>query len=158
MLEFDHVGPKLAGVSYLVSLGARPTRLDEEFQRCEVVCVNCHRKRTAARRTPAVEPVRARYVARNLAFVRSVLAVSVCADCETAHVAILEFDHVAGTKRDSVSSLALHGHALEVVREEIAKCEIRCGNCHRRRTAMVEGYFRHHLGGRRSSVGRAAGF
>lgn len=49
VLEFDHIGTKNANVSVLVSEGASIERLRVEIDLCEVVCANCHRRRTARR-------------------------------------------------------------------------------------------------------------
>jgi hypothetical protein len=57
----------------------------------------------------------------------------------------LDFDHVRGEKEQAVGLLAALpvGHARLVA--EIAKCEVRCANCHRRRTARVQGWWKHKL-------------
>ena len=44
----------------------------------------------------------------------------------------------------------------ERVEAEIAKCSVRCANCHRRRTAEQFGYWRHGAEGRRREDLRAA--
>lgn len=46
VMDFDHVrGQKVSNISALrQSVGAR--RLDAEIAKCDVVCANCHRKRT----------------------------------------------------------------------------------------------------------------
>lgn len=50
VLEFDHVrGVKLAGVSGLASGRASLEKIIQEIEKCEVVCANCHRRRTAKR-------------------------------------------------------------------------------------------------------------
>jgi hypothetical protein len=64
-----------------------------------------------------------------------------CVDCGEADPVVLEFDH----QRDKVRGIAelLHAHVRwKVIAEEIAKCEVRCANCHRRRTATRGGWFR----------------
>lgn len=48
-MDFDHVkGEKLKNVSALI--GAAQEILEEEIEKCEVVCANCHRIRTKSRR------------------------------------------------------------------------------------------------------------
>lgn len=49
VLEFDHVGTKTANVSRLVTDCVSETRLAAEIAQCEVVCANCHRRRTSMR-------------------------------------------------------------------------------------------------------------
>ena len=50
VLEFDHCrGEKVEDISRLLSLGAGLDRLESEVRRCDVVCANCHRRRSAAR-------------------------------------------------------------------------------------------------------------
>lgn len=50
VLEFDHVrGKKVGHVSQLLLGGASWKTLEREMSKCEVVCANCHRKRTAKR-------------------------------------------------------------------------------------------------------------
>jgi hypothetical protein len=49
VLEFDHLGDKS------FSIGAKLVqfkwqRILDEIEKCEVVCANCHRRRTARRR------------------------------------------------------------------------------------------------------------
>jgi transposase-like protein len=53
----------------------------------------------------------------------------------------LEFDHI-GLKRESVTRMAWYGCSLATIDAEIAKCDIRCANCHRRVTARRGGHFR----------------
>jgi hypothetical protein len=49
VLEFDHIGDeKNDNVGRLIST-AELARVVEEIELCEVVCANCHRRRTAAR-------------------------------------------------------------------------------------------------------------
>jgi hypothetical protein len=143
VLEFDHVVKKLAGVSGLVHAGWSIKRLQEEIGRCEVVCVNCHRRRTASRspswRISAADIddtlVLLPAERRNLRFVRASLLSSACVDCGIRDLLVLEFDHV-GSKRGAVGLLARRGCSLERLKAEIAECEVRCANCHRRRTIL----------------------
>lgn len=67
------------------------------------------------------------------------LAVHPCVDCGESDPVVLEFDHVRGKKRDTIQGLVYKGHSLRMVMDEIAKCEVRCANCHRRKTACQLG-------------------
>ena len=53
-----------------------------------------------------------------------------CVDCGITDIRVLEFDHVRGVKVDSITSIVRRGLSIEVLLTEIAKCEIRCANCH----------------------------
>src|SRR5882672_11480245 len=56
-----------------------------------------------------------------------------CVDCGERDIVVLEFDHV-GEKVADISVYAGGGRTWERVKAEIEKCEVRCANCHRRKT------------------------
>lgn len=144
VLEFDHVGVKREGVSGLVLRATPIARIRQELALCDVVCVNCHRRRTLARvkdRPTAGNSRRALRI-RNLAYLRQVAAQRGCIDCGVRDPSVLDFDHVA-EKSAGLSRLARSECSLARLDEEIARCVIRCANCHRRRTASARLFFRH---------------
>lgn len=56
-----------------------------------------------------------------------------CVDCGyNLHPAALDFDHVRGVKLFGIGSK--FQKSWKVLLEEIAKCDVRCSNCHRIRT------------------------
>src|SRR6266536_4464418 len=58
-----------------------------------------------------------------------------CVDCGYAkHPAALQFDHVNGKKMEIISYLVTSCASWHVIATEIAKCEVRCANCHAIRT------------------------
>lgn len=59
-----------------------------------------------------------------------------CVDCGESNPLVLEFDHVRGKKRFSISSVMNSTYRIETIQKEIDKCEVRCANCHRRKTAQ----------------------
>ena len=67
-----------------------------------------------------------------------------CVDCGESDPVILEFDHVRGEKKFNISHV-LHQNALLGIQEEVKKCDIRCANCHRKRTAKVAGHLPHKI-------------
>lgn len=63
-----------------------------------------------------------------------------CVDCGEPDPVVLQLDHL-GDKRKDVSYMLLQGFTWVTIQIEIAKCEIRCGNCHRRKTARALGLY-----------------
>ena len=60
-----------------------------------------------------------------------------CVDCGHEDIRALDCDHVRGDKKREVSKLVHEGYSWEIIADEIAKCEIRCANCHRIRHGPV---------------------
>ena len=151
VLEFDHVGPKSTEVGRLVREGYRLERITAEVANCELVCANCHRRRTAERcRSWRVDPAwrsaactRPRR-GRNLLFLRDYLRQHPCVTCGESDPVVLDFHHT-GPKTAGVVQLAGRECALAVLEREIAVCEVLCANCHRRQTILDQGHFRNHL-------------
>ena len=63
-----------------------------------------------------------------------------CSDCGEDDPLVLEFDH-RGDKEFTIGR-ALRDRNWEAILDEIAKCEVVCANCHRRRTAVTRGFLR----------------
>ena len=81
-----------------------------------------------------------RYVQRNRKFAYEYCEENPCVDCGESDPIVLEFDHCKGIKTKAVSTMISSGHSLERIKKEIAKCEVRCANCHRRKTAERAGW------------------
>lgn len=66
-----------------------------------------------------------------------------CVDCGQDDIRCLEFDHRdAGEKLADVATLLRSRVAWSRIEAEIAKCDVRCANCHRRATALRGGSWR----------------
>jgi len=63
-----------------------------------------------------------------------------CIDCGEPDVVVLQFDHVRGDKKACVTQLVHWSCCWETIQKEIDKCEVRCSNCHIRRTAKSRGW------------------
>lgn len=57
-----------------------------------------------------------------------------CVDCGETNPIVLQFDHVKGNKIDAVSKLVTAGYSVDFIKAEIEKCEVRCANCHMKKT------------------------
>ena len=59
-----------------------------------------------------------------------------CVDCGEADPRCLTFDHIdPTTKKGHVSQMMGKGMAISTIHAEIEKCEIRCSNCHAKKTS-----------------------
>ena len=64
-----------------------------------------------------------------------------CVDCGENDLRVLDFDHRdRESKRGVVSRLVFRASWVRI-EQEIALCDVRCSNCHRRRTAQQLGYW-----------------
>jgi hypothetical protein len=111
------------------------------------LCRSCrseyHREHYQANRQRYIDQARERKQA--LAVERTTYLVAYfgnhpCADCGETDPVILEFDHLRDKLFDIGQSLPYR--SWQAILDEIAKCEVVCANCHRRRTAKRRGSVR----------------
>ena len=68
-------------------------------------------------------------------------AANPCSDCGERDPVVLEFDHLRD-KEFEIGGWAIVGVSWERFIAEVAKCEVVCANCHRRRTSRRRGALR----------------
>jgi Zn ribbon nucleic-acid-binding protein len=73
------------------------------------------------------------------AYISNYLKTNPCVDCGEANIIVLEFDHIGDDKDFNLSDAARKGVSMKKLNAEIAKCEVRCANCHRRKTYQRSG-------------------
>ncbi|KJL46451.1 hypothetical protein RS84_03085 [Microbacterium hydrocarbonoxydans] len=68
-----------------------------------------------------------------------------CADCGEPDPVVLDFDHRPGVRKRFEIARAVNAstRAWSTILREIAKCDVVCANCHRRRTARRAGHRKH---------------
>jgi hypothetical protein len=160
LLEFDHRAQKRAGIMELMRKHATWAEILAEIEKCDVRCANCHRRKTARTRGYYLDlqeptgnvPLGARRQRWDY------LLAQPCVDCGETEPVVLEFDHRAN-KRAQIVDLMRRRASWTDVLAEIQQCDVRCANCHRRRTAKARGHYRElaqvdHPGGIRVSEPR----
>lgn len=122
---------------------------NKDRSRADGLCIYCrdcsrsftrayyHNNRTTQRRRIADSRATRKAVA--VQAVGDYLSNHPCVDCGERDIVVLDFDHVRGTKIADVGYLISTGYALDKIEAEISKCEVRCANCHRRKTASRHG-------------------
>jgi hypothetical protein len=70
-------------------------------------------------------------------YIGSYLQSNPCVDCGEKDVLVLEFDHKdRHYKNFNVSYLIMKCESHKILAEEVEKCDVRCANCHRRKTQI----------------------
>ena len=65
-----------------------------------------------------------------------------CVDCGFSNPAVLDFDHRnPNEKIYEVSKMVRDGYSWENILKEINKCDVRCANCHRLKTAKDQEWY-----------------
>lgn len=109
-------------------------------------CRSCSRAWYLLNRQEHIDNVAQRNV-RTLARYRRALATHLqqgCVDCGEADLRVLDLDHRdERAKVANVTVLITTLASWARVEREIAKCDVRCANCHRRRTAERGRWWRH---------------
>ena len=75
----------------------------------------------------------------NQARILTYLLAHPCVDCGEPDPLVLDFDHLRD-KRQTISFMVQRRWCWATIDAEIQKCDVRCANCHRRKTARERGY------------------
>ena len=156
VMDFDHRDPK----AKLFSLAAdnvylkNRALLEAEVAKCDIVCANCHRIRTAAQyaggmlehlwKPSPTQNATARQLKQRANYLRrrrtqmdvlNRIRGLPCANCRGSFAACsMEFDHRDAPRKIGVLSRMAGRVSIALLLEEIAKCDIVCANCHRDRS------------------------
>ena len=113
-------------------------------------CKDCSKKRSkthyANNREHMLQQIRKSEAIRNFERRRKfyeILKSLKCIDCGETNPATLDFDHKdTHNKLHSVSKMMGDGYSWERIIEEMGKCEVRCANCHRIKTAKTQKWYK----------------
>jgi hypothetical protein len=83
---------------------------------------------------------------RNIKYVFDYLQEHPCIDCGEKHPIKLEFDHRDGKeKKAGIAELLQGTPPISEIQEEIDKCDVRCSNCHKVKTAIERNWTMYQL-------------
>ena len=142
-MEFDHRPgtKKKFGVCQITWHGRSLKSVQEEIDKCDVVCVMCHRLRTESRypRVSGELSKTTKACRRLLKRVDDIKANTPCAGCGGKfHPRQMDFDHVDPTqKTENISELRRRRASWAEIRAEIDKCRVVCAACHKLHTAGI---------------------
>lgn len=73
-------------------------------------------------------------------FIREYLQSHPCVDCGQTDADLLEFDHITD-KTMGIAVMVQRGYSIAKIVDEIAKCQVRCLYCHRKKTIKQLGWY-----------------
>jgi hypothetical protein len=130
-------------VQPLDAFNRRASASDGRQARCRDCCKRWYVEHRAAHRA-AVEARKVRVRIEYREWLGAYLLEHPCVDCGEDDIRVLDFDHPPGVdKVADVSLMLMRLVPWPRVLAEIEKCDVRCANCHRRRTAERGSYWRH---------------
>ncbi len=109
---------------------------------CRLCTAAYQRRWYLANRTDLIERARLhrkQAKAENRARANLYLREHPCIDCGETDSVVLDFDHTRDKRRE-ISKMINEGFLWSTIELEIAKCDVRCANCHARKTARERGY------------------
>src|SRR6266568_1551595 len=136
-LDFDHRDPttKHRSISFLAKHNCAITTIMKEIEKCDLVCVNCHRKRTYNQQSTQSKKYPKQ---RNQIAMVNSYKILPCIDCgNTYETYQMDFDHIPGTQQKIATISQMinwRSFTNQEIIDEISKCELVCANCHRIRT------------------------
>lgn len=141
VLEFHHLADKIISPSMMAWRGWGIKKMSEELNKCILLCVNCHRIRhyDNMKQSPLTNQQladkkhkRLRAKKKLLLFIETIKKESLCIRCDNNDFRVLEFHHRDPyNKICDIAHMPKRGFGKQKIIDEIQKCDVLCGNCHR---------------------------
>jgi hypothetical protein len=116
------------------------SRSDDLQSRCKDCCNAYRKKHYTKNKAKAISYVIARVIA-NKKRLYGYLMDHPCVQCGESDPIVLEFDHINPDEKEASIHWAITKWKWERVLAEIAKCQVLCANCHKRRIAKQQKWY-----------------
>lgn len=114
-------------------------------------CKKCHSELSKkyyngnkAKHVALVKINSAKYAEVNQKWIVSFLKEHSCAGCGETDIIVLDFDHLKDKSRNI--SQMVNKFSLQSLQREVSKCQVLCANCHRRKTAKDQDWYKLRFG------------
>lgn len=137
-MDYDHVpgrGEKIKSLSRMASDNTPEEIILEEIKKCDLVCLLCHNKRTYSRfgEGRSYKP----HQQRNIDIINE-FKNKPCAICGQRHESYnMQIDHIDPTTK-LYDVCQLKSRKVEILQAELAKCQVLCALCHRRKSIVEQ--------------------
>lgn len=141
-LDFHHVRNKKFSINYMINNSYSTSRIEEEMEKCIVLCGNCHRfhhyGNTQLIGMNAPRKLRSTTGSNNnkgrkrlRIWVYKIKSQLSCYECNYSHPRVIEFHHIL-TKLYGINTMVHRALSRDRIVAEIRKCIPLCVNCHRK--------------------------
>lgn len=137
-MDFDHVperGKKIKSISRMVKENAPKERILQEIEKCDLVCVLCHNKRTRERTVEKFGPERRanKIILKNVDIINN-FKDKPCVICGEKYPAYnMQCNHIDPSLK-IMDICQMKSYKTETLLQELAKCEVICALCHRKKS------------------------
>ena len=141
-MDYDHVpnkGEKIKNVSRMVLEHTSKEIIFAEIDKCDLVCLLCHNKRTHSRFDEILGSDRKYrpHEQRNIGMINE-FKTHPCAICGKQYDHFnMQIDHIDPTTK-LYDVCQLKSRKVEILLTELAKCQVLCALCHRRKSILEQ--------------------
>ena len=127
-------------VKFIEEFSKNHTKKDGRQTKCKK-CASDYYKQHYRKNKLYYKDKTARIKKRNRQFIFNYLSQHGCVNCPETDPIVLTFDHIIGDKQFNLADAASNQYSIARIKQEIAKCQVRCFNCHARKTAKEFGWY-----------------
>jgi hypothetical protein len=141
-MDYDHIlsrGNKIKSVSRMVMNNTPKEVIIAEIEKCDLICLLCHNKRTYDRFNNELGNDRKYppHMQRNIGIINA-FKVHPCTICGQQYEHYnMQIDHINPTTK-LYDVCQLKSRKVEILLTELAKCQVLCALCHRRKSVLEQ--------------------